>query len=86
MSYKFKIEQVNVLTGNQIYLVTGLLVQGEVEKDTIARVKLDDAVQDIHITSVAMMDPPPEDINKKTLRIKQPNFDCKLLVGKTIEG
>ena len=83
--FQFEIEKVDFLTVAQIWCLTGKLICGEIHNNSIAFLETDSGTNKIRIETVAFVDPPNLNGQKRlTLTIQSDGKTLKDFVGKVI--
>ncbi|MGI8639389.1 MAG: hypothetical protein ACR2MG_05485 [Pyrinomonadaceae bacterium] len=83
--FQFEIEKVDFLPAAKIWCLTGKLICGEIHNNSIAFLETDSGTNKIRIGTVAFIDPPNLNGQKRlTLTIKSDGKTLKDFVGKII--
>jgi hypothetical protein len=86
MPYKFLVVHVGVLEHAKVWHVEGILQQGAVMNDTIARANTPIGRVSVQVRTVAFIETPTTDPRRLTLTIDRPEFDIHMLPGTTLES
>ena len=83
--FQFEIERVDFLTVAKIWCLTGKLICGEIHNNSIAFIETDSGTNKIRVETVAFVDPPNLNGQKRlTLTMKSNGKILKDFVGKVI--